>query len=77
MSQIPYTFITSLIWLKISSFFLEIMASCMVTSYELQAAQVNEERTLESSLDLTLTQHPRDENPKLREVHARFEVHPP
>jgi hypothetical protein len=38
---------------------------------------VNEELTLELSLGLTLTQHPRDENPELRKVHARLEVDPP
>jgi hypothetical protein len=37
----------------------------MATSYGPQAVQVNEETTLESSLDLTLTQHPRDEDPIL------------
>jgi hypothetical protein len=36
----------------------------MATSYEPQATQMNEEPTLESSLDLTLTQHPRDEEPE-------------
>jgi hypothetical protein len=36
------------------------MALRMVTSYESQAAQANEEPPLESFLDLTLTQHPRD-----------------
>jgi hypothetical protein len=40
------------------------MASRIATPYRLQAAQVNEEPTLESSLDLTLTQHLRDEDPK-------------
>jgi hypothetical protein len=65
-------------WLKIWPFpFLEIMASCMVTSYEPQAAQVNEEPPPESSLDLTLTQHPRDEEPEPWEVRVRFEVEPP
>jgi hypothetical protein len=53
------------------------MASCMVTSYELQAAQVNEEPPPESSLDLTLTQHPCDEEPEPREVRAHLEVEPP
>ncbi len=52
------------------------MASRMVTFYRPQAAQVNEELPPKSSLDLTLTQHPRDENPKPRKVHARFEVEP-
>jgi len=36
----------------------------MATSYGLQASQMNEEPALESSLDLTLTQHPCDEDPK-------------
>ncbi len=53
------------------------MASCMVSSYGSQAAQANEEPPPESSLDLTLTQHPRDEEPELREVRARLEVEPP
>jgi hypothetical protein len=44
--------------------FLEIMASRMVTSYGPQAAQANEEPPPESSLDFTLTQHPRDEEPE-------------
>ncbi len=52
------------------------MASRMVTSYGPQAAQANEEPLLESSLDLTLTQHPRDKEPKLQEVRVRFEVEP-
>ncbi len=42
----------------------------MVSSYGPQAAQANEEPPPESSLDLTLTQHP-------REVHARLEIEPP
>jgi hypothetical protein len=53
------------------------MVSRMVTSYGPQATQANEEPPLESSLDLTLTQHPRDEKPELREVHVRLEVEPP
>jgi hypothetical protein len=53
------------------------MASRMVSSYESQAAQANEEPPPESSLDLTLTQHPRDEEPELREVCARLEVELP
>jgi hypothetical protein len=51
-------------WLKIFFPFLKFMASCMTTSYEPQTAQVNEDLPLESSLNLTLTQHLRDENPK-------------
>jgi hypothetical protein len=38
---------------------------------------MNEKSTSESSLDLTLTQHLRDENPALRKVRARLEVDPP
>jgi len=53
------------------------MALCMVTFYGPQVAQVNEESVLETSLNLTLTQHPRDEDPKLREVRVRFEIEPP
>ncbi len=52
------------------------MASCMATSYELQAAQVNEELASESSLDLTLTQHLHDEDLESREVHIHLEVDP-
>jgi hypothetical protein len=40
------------------------MASCMTTFYGPQATQMNEELPRESFLDLTLTYHPRDENPK-------------
>jgi hypothetical protein len=65
MSQVPHTFIVDLIWLKISSFFLEIMASHMATSYERQTVQVNEESVVESFLSLTLTQHLHDEEPEL------------
>jgi hypothetical protein len=53
------------------------MASRMVSSYGPQATQANEEPPPESSLDLTLTQHPRDEEPELRKVRARLEVEPP
>jgi hypothetical protein len=53
------------------------MTSRMVSSYGPQAAQANEESPPESSLDLTLTQHPRDEEPELRKVRARLEVEPP
>ncbi len=38
--------------------------------------QVNEESALESSLDLLLMQHPRDENLASREVRTRFEINP-
>jgi hypothetical protein len=53
------------------------MASRTITSYGPQAAQANEEPPPESSLDLTLTQHPCDEEPEPREVRARLEVEPP
>jgi hypothetical protein len=56
---------------------LETMASRMVTSYGPQVAQANEEPPLESSLDLTLTRHPRDEELELREMRACLEVEPP
>jgi hypothetical protein len=48
----------------------------MVMSYGPQATQVNEEPSPESSLNLTLTQHPYDEDPEPREVQARLEVEP-
>jgi hypothetical protein len=44
--------------------FFEIMALCMAMSYGPQITQMNEQPTLEPSLNLTLTQHPRDEDPK-------------
>jgi hypothetical protein len=37
---------------------------------------MNEKLASKSSLDLTLTQHPCDEDPNLQEVHACFEVNP-
>ncbi len=52
------------------------MALHMAMSYELQITQVNEELVPESSLNLTLTQHPRDENPNMREVRICLEVDP-
>jgi hypothetical protein len=63
-------------WLKISFSFLEIMASHMVTFYGLRVAQVNEEPTLKSFLDLILTPHPRDEDSKPWEVRTHLEVDP-
>jgi hypothetical protein len=48
----------------------------IVTFYGPQAAQVNEEPPSESSLDLTLTQHPCDEELKLRKVWTYLEVEP-
>jgi hypothetical protein len=53
------------------------MASRKIASYGPQAAQANEEPPPESSLALTLTQHPHDEELELREVRARLQVEPP
>jgi hypothetical protein len=77
MSQIPHTFIVDSIWLKISSFSLEIMVSHLAMSYGFHAEQANEELAPKSYLDLTLTQHPRDEKPESREVHIGLEINPP
>jgi hypothetical protein len=63
--------------LKIFFPFLEIMVLHMATSYGPQATQVNEESIPKSFIDLTLTQHPCDEDPELREVRTHFEVDPP
>ncbi len=76
-ATISLTFIVDLILLKIFTPFLIIMVSRTATCYGPQAAQANEEPPPESSLDLTLTQHPRDEEPEPREVRARLEVEPP
>ena len=76
-ATISLTFIVDLILLKIFTLFLVIMASRTATSYGPQAAQANEEPPSESSLDLTLTQHPCDEEPEPREVRACLEVEPP
>jgi hypothetical protein len=76
-ATISPTFIVDLILLKIFTFFLVIMASRTATSCGPQAAQANEEPPSESSLDLTLTQHPYDEELEPREVCARLEVEPP
>jgi hypothetical protein len=76
-ATISLTFIVDLILLKIFILFLVIMVSRTATSYGPQAAQANEEPPSESSLDLTLMQHPRDEEPKPREVRAHLEVGPP
>ncbi len=53
------------------------MASRTIMSHGPQATLANEESPPESSLDLTLTQRPRDEKPEPREVRARLEVEPP
>jgi len=56
--------------------FLEIMALCMATFYGPQVAQVNEEPPLESSRNLTLMQHFRDEDLEPREVRVCLKVKP-
>jgi hypothetical protein len=76
-ATISLTFIVDLILLKIFTLFLVIMMSRTATSYGPQAAQANEEPPSKSSLDLTLTQHPHDEEPERQEVCARLEVKPP
>ncbi len=48
----------------------------MTISYECQVAKVNEKSPLESSLDLTLRQHPCDEDPESQEVRPCLEVEP-
>jgi hypothetical protein len=48
----------------------------MVTSYEPQATQANEEPPSKSFLDLTLTQHLHDEELEIQEVCARLEIEP-
>ncbi len=53
------------------------MASRIATSYWPQATQVNEKSSFESSLDLTLTQHPGEEDLELQKVHTRLKVDPP
>jgi hypothetical protein len=53
------------------------MVSHTITSYGLQVTKANKEPPLESSLDLTLTQHPRDDEPEPRKVCARLKVEPP
>jgi hypothetical protein len=78
MYQVFHTFIVELILIEFLFFpFFEFMVLRMITSYRLQATQVNEKPPLESSLDLTLTQHPCDENPEPQEVHLCLENEPP
>jgi hypothetical protein len=52
------------------------MVSLMTTFYGLQDPQMNEKPPRESSLDLTLTQHPCDEDLKLRKVCPYLEIKP-
>ncbi len=49
----------------------------MATSYEPQVAQMNEKPPPKSSLDLTPTQHPCDEDLEPQEVRTRLEIEPP
>jgi hypothetical protein len=48
----------------------------MAMSYGLHAAQVNEESPLESSLNLTLTQHPHDGEYKPQDMRAHLGIEP-
>jgi hypothetical protein len=48
----------------------------MTTSYGPQAIQVNEELPSESSLNLTLMQHPCDEDLEPREIYPHLEIEP-
>jgi len=77
MSQVLPTFIINSILLKIFPPFLESMASFTITSYGPQTTQANEELPSESSLNLTLTQHLRNEELEPREVRARLQIEPP
>jgi hypothetical protein len=52
------------------------MASHTAMSYEPQIVQVNEELTPESFIDLTLMQHPHDENLAPQEVCICLKVDP-
>jgi hypothetical protein len=49
----------------------------MATFYKPQATQMNKESPRESSLGLTLTHHPRDENLESQEVCLHFKVESP
>jgi hypothetical protein len=49
----------------------------MAMSYKPQVAQVNEKPPPKSSLDLSLTQHLRDKDPKPQKVRVHLEVEPP
>jgi hypothetical protein len=53
------------------------MVSRTIAFYGPQVTEANEESPPKSSLALTLTQHPRDEEPEPREVRVRLEVEPP
>ncbi len=53
------------------------MASRMTKSYRPQAAQMNKEPPWERSLNLTLTQHLCDEDPKLQEMRPSLKVELP
>ncbi len=52
------------------------MAPCMTTFYKPQVTQMNEKPPRKLSLDLTLTQHPHDEDHELQQVHLCLKVEP-
>jgi hypothetical protein len=49
----------------------------MIMFYGPQTAQMNKESPRELSLNLTLTLHPYDENPEMREVCIRLKIECP
>ncbi len=53
------------------------MTLCMIVSYGLQTTQMNKKLPRVSSLNSTLTQYARDEDPKLRKMHLHLKVKPP
>jgi hypothetical protein len=52
------------------------MALLMAMSYEPQASQVNEELPPKSSLNLTLTHHPCDEDPSFKRCAVVLKLNP-
>jgi hypothetical protein len=75
--QVFHTLITKLILIEDFFPFLEFMVSHMIMSYKPQAAQMNEKSPWELSLNLKLTQHPCDENPKTQEVRPHLKIECP
>jgi len=56
--------------------FLEFMVLRMITFYGLQATQMNEKTPRKLFVDLTLTQHPHDEDLEPQKVCFCFKVNP-
>jgi hypothetical protein len=77
MYQVFHTLIVKLILIEdFFSPFLDFMLLRMTIFYGRQAAQVNEELPLESSLDLALMQHLHNENFELQKVRIHLKVEP-